>query len=303
LRVVILAGGTGSAKLIAGLSYIANKLTIISNIGDNIWLYGLYICPDLDITTYCLAGILDDKGWGVKDDTFNFLSQLSKLGFQTWFKVGDKDLAIHLVRTEMIKKGTRLTEITKFITNSLNIKHEIFPCSDFDVQTFVKTDKGELHLQEFWVREQAKPQVFGIEYKGSQFAEASPETLESILNAERIIICPANPITSIGPIMAVKGISEAISKSKARKVAVSPIIGSKPVSGPAGKFMQALGVRVDSVGVAALYKGLIDVLLIDKTDKNFCHEIESIGIECIEDEIIMKNKADQIRLASRALEV
>jgi len=303
LRVVVLAGGTGSAKLLAGLSQIVNKLSVISNIGDNIWLYGLYICPDIDITTYCLAGILDDKGWGIKNDTFNFLSQLSRLGFQTWFKVGDKDLATHLVRTQMIKKGIRLTDITKFITNSLNVKHEIIPCSDFDVQTYVKTDKGELHLQEFWVKEQAKPQIFGIEYKGSEVARASPEALEFILNAERIVICPANPISSIGPIITVKGIREAISKSKAKKVAISPMIGSKPVSGPAGKFMQALDLRVDSVGVAQLYKGLVDALLIDKADANLSPDIESMGIECIQDEIIMKNDIDKIRLASRVLEV
>ncbi|MEM0117006.1 MAG: 2-phospho-L-lactate transferase [Conexivisphaerales archaeon] len=303
MRIVILAGGTGSAKLLTGLDRLIDRFTVVSNVGDNIWLYGLYICPDIDIATYCLAGILDNKGWGIKDDTFNALAQLSVLGFPTWFRVGDKDLAVHIIRTKMIREGKRLTDVTKYLTRSLNVKHEVIPCTDSEVTTYIKTDMGSLHLQEFWVREQGKPRVYGIEYKGGEDAEPSPETVKSLQDAERIILCPANPVSSIGPILAIKGMKDAILSSKARKVAISPLVGSSPISGPAGKFMEATGARVDCVGVAKLYEDLIDVLMVNTNDQGFCSEIRSLGIECIPTNIIMKSIEDQVRLAAEVLRV
>lgn len=303
MRLVVLAGGTGSAKLLNGLSQAIDRLTVVSNIGDNIWLHGLYICPDIDIATYCLAGILDDKGWGIKGDTFNFLYQLSRLGFNTWFKIGDKDLATHIVRTMMLRSGMRLTNVTKFIAKSLGLKHEIIPSSDSEVETHIITDAGELHLQEFWVREGGRPRVYGVKYSGVELAEPSPEAVESILKADRIIICPANPISSIGPILSIKGIKEAMIKSKGKKIAISPIIGTRPLSGPAGKFMEAMKIHVSPLGVATLYKDLIDVFVVDKKDRALCEQIESLGIKCFITNIVMRRSEDQRRLAMKALEI
>jgi LPPG:FO 2-phospho-L-lactate transferase len=298
-RVVALAGGSGSAKLVRGLATLTDELTVVSNVGDNLWMHGLYICPDVDIATYVLAGILHRRGWGVKEDTFRTLSQLAALGAETWFRLGDRDLATHILRTKMLKEGRRLTEVTLEICNRLNVLGKVLPCTDSELQTYIKTNRGELHLQEFWVKEKGRPEVLGVRYKGSDRAVATKEVLSAIQGAHRIVICPANPISSIGPILAVRGVREAIVKSRARKVAVSPMLGNAPFSGPAGKMMKAVGLRTDSVGLAAFYRGLVNVVVIDQEDVKMRSDIEAEGVECVLASTLMKKRSDEIRLATK----
>jgi LPPG:FO 2-phospho-L-lactate transferase len=303
LRIVALAGGTGSAKLLRGLKHQTDDFTVISNVGDNFWHHGLYICPDIDIALYTLAGIADTaKGWGVQDDTFTALSQLRKIGEETWFNLGDKDLATHIFRTERLKRGERLGEITAALAARLGVEQAVLPCTDDSLETYIITDRGVMHLQEFWVKNRGEPEVRGVEYRGAGAARPEARVIRELGRADRIIFCPANPVTSILPILAVGGVREAIARSRARKVAVSPVIGGEPVSGPAGKMMRAIGADPTCASVAKLYSGLIDVMLIDPSDAPHGEQIQREGARAVPTSIFMKDLEGERRLARTALE-
>ncbi len=236
MMVTILAGGTGSVKLVRGLVSQDIKVNVISNVGDNYWLYGLYVCPDIDTIIYGLADILDqERGWGIKKDTFNFLRQMEVLGEETWFRVGDRDAATHLIRTNMLKNGKNLSDITKWLCEKFAVSANIIPVTDNSVETRITTNKGELHLQEYWVKHRGKDKVEGIQYIGAEKARPNPEAVNAIHDADRIIIAPGNPLTSIGPMLQIKGIRKELSKIKRKVIAVSPLIGDKAITGPAAK--------------------------------------------------------------------
>ncbi|MBI4257612.1 MAG: 2-phospho-L-lactate transferase [Thaumarchaeota archaeon] len=295
----VLAGGTGSVKLIRGIAAATQEdLTIISNIGDNFWLHGFYICPDIDIVTYALASILNlDRGWGIKRDTFNALSQIEALGGEAWFKLGDKDLATHVLRTQMLKQGKTLSEITVELCKRLGVKERILPASNEPVETWITTPHGEMHLQEYWVRRKARDKVLGVKYAYAESAKPSPKVLEAILETRAIIMCPANPVTSIGPIFAIKQIRKALSESKAKRLAVSPIIGKAPVSGPAARLMEGIGIEVSPVGVARIYSDLLDFFVVDKSDKSYGNELIRLGVKPLFTNIVMSTRARETRLA------
>ena len=302
MKVVALAGGTGSAKLLIGLSKLPIDLSVIANPGDNVWMYGVYVCPDIDIACYSLAGIADKvRGWGVQDDTFETLASLSRLGLDTWFKLGDRDFATCLARTTMIRRGLSLTAATKRIRILLGVKQEILPATDEPLETRIRTERGESHLQEFWVRDHGKPRVRGVRYEGSKAAKVSEDVGNALAEADKIVVCPANPITSIGPMLAVPGFSDLLARARSEVVAVSPMEGKAPFSGPALKLMKAEGIRSDSLGVAKLYSRFLDRILISKRDAAMKKEIDSIGVSCTVADIRMKTDEDQTRLAGELL--
>jgi len=304
LKVVALAGGTGSAKLLCGLTRLPVDLTVVANVGDNIWMYGVYVCPDLDIACYTLAGIADGaKGWGVAGDTFEALDQLSRLGEKTWFRLGDRDLATSLARTALLRAGLTLTDATEFARKGLGVKCPVLPVTDDPVETRVVTPSGNLHLQEFWVRDHGLPAVIRVWYKGARRARVTRRVSSAVSAADRIVICPANPVTSIGPMLAVPGFSRLLSGSGARVLALSPMVGSAPYSGPAGKLMRATGSRPDSLGVVKLYSKFLDCIMISESDSRLKAKIESIGVKCVTSDTGLGSPMDEIRLAEELIEV
>ena len=223
--ITILAGGSGSVKLVRGFASQRSDVNVVTNVGDNYWLYGMYVCPDIDTITYGLADLLDhDKGWGIKKDTFGFLRQMEIFGEETWFRIGDRDTATHLTRTNMLKNGKSLSEITKWMSEKFSIEIKIIPVTDTAVETRIITSKGDMHLQEFWVKHRGMEVVEGIEYQGIEKARPNPDAVNAIHDSSLIVIAPGNPLTSIGPMLAIKGIRKELAKKKNKVVAISPII-------------------------------------------------------------------------------
>jgi LPPG:FO 2-phospho-L-lactate transferase len=300
--IAVLAGGTGSVKLVKGLAALRTDLEVISNIGDNIWLYSLYICPDIDTIVYGLAGLLDEKrGWGVKDDSFECLAQLKEMGMPSWFGLGDRDLATHLIRTNMLKTGSSLSEVTDFIRRSHGVQASIIPATDDEVTTMINTNKGKMHLQEFWVKNRGEPEVTGIQFKGARKANTSRKSIDAVRRAQLVIVAPANPITSIGPMVALTGLRKELAKSRNKVVAISPLIGERAISGPATKYMMALGLPSSPYGVAKYYRDFVSKFVISTSDHKLAHKIRELDMHVYETNITMKNKADQIRLGQYIL--
>lgn len=300
--ITILAGGTGSAKLVRGLSTMTEDFSVICNVGDNIWIHGLYICPDIDTVVYTLANILDsDRGWGVKHDTFECNRQLETLGGESWFNIGDKDLATHLVRTKMLRDGRSLFEITQWISNRLGVKAKIIPATENHVETRIVTDEGEMHLQEFWVKNHANGNVKDVKYFGAKKTRPTLDAVDAIKLSKMIIIAPGNPISSIAPMLAIKGIKDNLTKLKDKCVAISPILGTKPISGPAAKYMESVGVEVSPYGVAKFYSEVISNFVVHTSDTKYSSMIEELGIKVHDTNIIMKDQKDERRLGSYLL--
>ena len=302
--IVVLTGGTGGAKLIEGLAAETDpaELTIICNTGDDSIFHGLYVSPDIDTIIYTLAGLTDsDKGWGIKDDTFNALDQLGRLGDDTWFRLGDKDLATHITRTRLLNEGFRLSQATDRIRRALGIKATILPMADERVETRVQTPQGEISFQEFFVKDHWSSEVTAIRFAGVESSRPAPGVLEAIERATAIIVAPSNPITSIGPILAVPGIRSALTASSAPKVGVSPLIGASAISGPAHKLMKACGREASALGVALGYEDFLDTLLIAAEDKNMMEPIAKLRLHAVGTDIRMTSSSDKRRLARQVL--
>ena len=297
--ITILAGGSGSVKLVRGLASHESNINVITNVGDNYWLYGMYICPDIDTITYGLSDLLDhDKGWGIKKDTFGFLRQMEIFGEETWFRIGDRDTATHLTRTNMLKNGKSLSEVTKWMCEKLAIETKIIPVTDNPIETRIITNKGEMHLQEFWVKHRGLDAVEGIEYQGAEKARPNPEAINAIQDSSLVVIAPGNPLTSIGPMLQIKGIRKELAKKKNKVVAVSPIIGNSAISGPAGKYMEAAGLEVSVVGVAKMYAHVCSNLVIDTKDHTHSKTIRSLNLNVHESKIKMQTKQSEDALAA-----
>jgi LPPG:FO 2-phospho-L-lactate transferase len=302
--IVVLTGGTGGAKLIEGLAaeIDAVELTIIGNTGDDCVFHGLNISPDVDTIIYTLAGLVDSaKGWGIKDDTFSVLNQLRRLGDDAWFQLGDKDLATHITRTRLLREGAKLSQVIDRIRRSLGVKATILPMSDDRVETWVGTPQGEISFQEFFVKEGSAREVIGVRFDGAEISEPAPGVIEAIERANAIIVCPSNPITSIGPILAVPRIRAVLKEVKAPVVGVSPIIGQVAISGPAHKLMIACGREASVVGVAECYDDFLDTLLIAHEDRGRAGEIDRLYIEVVPTDIRMTSLVEKRRLAREVL--
>lgn len=298
--ITVLAGGTGSIKIIRGFTsgHTEEELTIVSNVGDNIWLYGLYICPDIDTVLYGLAGILSERGWGIKDDTFLCLYQMEKLSQEVWFKVGDRDLATHLLRTLLIRKGMTLTEVTDWMTKKYSVSKKIYPATDSQLETVIITDQGPMHIQEFWVKHQGDPRVTDIRYIGAESATANPELINSLKTSELIVLAPANPVTSINPILMVSEIRDQLRKLRSKVVAISPLIGEQAVSGPAIKYMKAMKMTASALGVATFYSDIVGNFVIHSSDSNLSSKIGNLDMSVFQTDIIMSDCSDERRLSS-----
>lgn len=300
--ITLLAGGTGSVKLARGLSKTTNELTVVSNIADNIWIHGLYICPDIDTIMYGLAGLLDkSRGWGVADDSFVFMEQMKRLEQDYWFKIGDKDLALHIVRTNFLKEGKSLSWITEWIRKKLSVSPVIIPASDDHFETRIETPIGDMHIQEYWVKHRAELDISNIRYKGIEQAIPSGKALEAIRNSDIIVIAPGNPISSIGPITSIRAIRKELSSRKEKVVAVSPLIGNAALSGPASKYMQAMGIESSPIGIASHYADIVSTLVISESDKEYENQIRNIGVNVYKTNIIMDNEQDEINLSNYIL--
>ena len=300
--ITILAGGSGSVKMVRGFASQRTDINVVTNVGDNYWLYGMYICPDIDTITYGLADLLDhDKGWGIKKDTFGFLRQMEIFGEETWFRIGDRDTATHLTRTNMLKNGKSLSYITKWMCEKLSIEIKIVPVTDNTIETRIITDRGDLHLQEFWVKHRGLDEVKGIEYQGAEKVRPNPDAMNAIHDSNLIVIAPGNPLTSIGPMLAIKGIRKELAKKKNKVVAISPIIGNSAISGPPGKYMEAAGIEVSALGVAKMYADVCSNIIIDTKDRMLTKKIESLNINVHDTKIRMTNKQSEDALAASIL--
>jgi len=302
--ITALAGGVGAARFLQGLVNVfpEKETMIIVNTGDDIELYGLHISPDLDIVTYTLAGIVDEeKGWGIKSDTFHWLDMIQKYGYETWFKIGDRDLATHFYRTQLLKEGHSLTEVTSRICRHLGLEVKILPMTDDQIQTKIVTDKGAMHFQEYMVKRGAQDKVTSVIFDGVEKAKSAPGVIDAILDARLIIVCPSNPIVSIGPILAVKNVKKVLKKTEAKVVAISPIIRGAPLKGPADKLMRGLGLEVSAYSVANLYRDFVDIFIIDNMDRDEEEKIKKLGLEVVVTNTIMKTLQDKISLAEIAI--
>jgi len=302
--ITALAGGVGAARFLQGLVKVVpeENLTIIVNTGDDIELYGLHISPDIDIVMYTLSGIVDEeKGWGINGDTFHCLEALQRYGYETWFKLGDRDLAAHIHRTYLLRGGYKLSEVTARLSQALGLKVRILPMTNEKFATFVVTDKGKMHFQEYLVKRGAQDKVVSVEFEGADAANPAPGVVDSILESEAVVICPSNPIVSIGPILSVKGVREALQKTKVKVVAISPIVGGAPIKGPADKLMGGLGLEVSAYGVAAYYKDFLDVFVMDSVDSAQKTRIEAMGLKVVVTNTIMKTLQDKVELAKVVL--
>jgi LPPG:FO 2-phospho-L-lactate transferase len=307
--ITALAGGVGAARFLTGLIQLVRQedLTVVVNTGDDVEFFGLHVSPDIDIVTYTLAGIVNDvNGWGVKGDTFECLSMLKRFGEVDWFNFGDRDFATSILRTKMLKNGFSLSQVSAKVSHDLGLRVKILPMTDGKFTTYVQTSEGFIHFEEYLVKRAAQDVVLGVEFVGMAeevVVRPAVGVVESIMASERVIICPSNPVVSIGAILSVPGIRESLRKSGARKVAVSPIISGVPVKGPADKFLSGLGIEVSAFGVAKLYADFLDVFVIDNADVAEKGRIEQLGVKVVVVDTLMKDIAAKVALAKVVLDV
>src|SRR6187397_2522988 len=300
MRVALLAGGTGGAKLAAGMQEeLGPELSVIVNTGDDVETLGVHVSPDPDLVTYWLSGEIDEeRGWGIRDDTFTVFERLTRLGAPDWFGLSDRDLAACLYRREFLDAGGRLTDAQAQIARALGVAATVLPMCEAPVRTRVRTAAGERGLQEYLIVDRGEPEVLGVELKGIAEAEASPEVVEALSRAEAIVIGPSNPVISIGPILAVAGVREAIAASGAPVVAVSPFVAGQVVKGPTDRFMAAIGRPSTAAGVASLYAGLIDAMVVDEGDP----DPPPAEIPTLAAQTLMEGAAGRLRLARIVLD-
>jgi LPPG:FO 2-phospho-L-lactate transferase len=309
VRVVALCGGIGGVKLALGLYHVLekNSLTIICNTGDDINRFGLHISPDVDIVMYTLAELVDaEKGWGLANESFMFLKTINELYKQEkWFTIGDRDLATHALRTGLLRQGMKLSNVTEKLCNLIGLDDvKLIPMSDDSVTTRIRTGDGSLiHFEEFFVKLRCEPEIAEVLYDGSDNSTAASGVLESVQEADITVICPSNPIASIGPILSIRQIRDQLCEAACPIVGVSPLVGGKAVKGPTVKFMEALGLRADALGVAKLYQDFLSHFIIDEQDRKLQHDIANLGVEPIVTNTIMNAIEDKEALARTVLSI
>ncbi|GCE12706.1 2-phospho-L-lactate transferase [Tengunoibacter tsumagoiensis] len=303
--IVVLAGGVGAARFLQGVVQIVpqEQITVIANTGDDREFYGLHVSPDVDIVLYTLAGLVDEaQGWGLRHDTYHAMKQLTSYGNEDWFNLGDRDLATHIHRTNLLRQGKTLSEITNQLKNSLGLQITMLPMSNQSVETHIQTPTGLIHFEEYMVKRRFADEVLDVVFVGAQEAKPAPGVIEAIRNAEAVFIAPSNPIVSIGTILSVPGIHNALHETSAMVVAVSPIVGGAPIKGPADKIMRGLHREVSAVGVARGYRDFLDVMVIDQQDAHLATEIEDLGIPTVVTDTIMRDLTAKKALAQVVIE-
>jgi LPPG:FO 2-phospho-L-lactate transferase len=304
VRVCALAGGVGGAKLSAGLqdALAPGDLSVVVNTADDFDPWGLRVCPDLDTVMYTLAGVANpETGWGLAGESFAFLEALAGYGEDAWFKLGDRDLATDVLRTQKLREGETLTGATESLARALGVPGRILPMCDEKVSTMLKTPAGLLEFQEYFVRRRQRDEVLGVDLVGVEDARPTGAVLEAVSGADVIVFCPSNPVVSLGPILSVPGMRDALAAATAPKVAVSPIVGGKALKGPADRMLSSLGHEVSSAGVAALYEGLLDGMVVDRADEGQGGKIEELGMRVLATDAVMHDPPDRVRLAREVL--
>jgi LPPG:FO 2-phospho-L-lactate transferase len=302
MKVVALAGGVGGAKLAHGLAMRLppEDLTVVVNTGDDFEHLGLSISPDLDTVMYTLAGVANAAtGWGVAGESWNFIDALGRLGGETWFRLGDRDLATHVERTRRLKAGETLTAVTAALCAALKVGPRVLPMTDDRLRTVVDTDEGKLAFQEYFVHRQCRPRVSGFIFEGE--AQPTAEVLAALEQAELIVICPSNPFVSIGPILALPGVRDKLERRSV--VAVTPIVGGQAIKGPAAKMLAELELEVSPVAVARYYEGLLHSFVLDVVDEGMASELTGDGLKVVVTDTVMRNDADRARLAQEVLDL
>jgi LPPG:FO 2-phospho-L-lactate transferase len=306
-RIVALAGGVGAARFLAGLVRVVDpaRLTVIGNTGDDLDFYGVHVSPDLDIVTYTLAGRVDrEKGYGLAGDTFATVDALGALGHATWFRLGDRDLATCLHRSLRLREGAGLAAVTDEVRRAYRVDVRILPMSEAPCPTYVTLRGGRrVHFEEYLARDGAPDEVEGVDLSAARAAEAAPGVLDAIRDADVLLVCPSNPVVSIGPILAVRGVREAIAAARAPVVAISPIIGGAPVKGPADRLLRGIGVEVSARGVAGFYREQVNGIVIDQRDAAQQRDIEALGLTVRVTDTVMRNPEAAANLASATLEL
>jgi LPPG:FO 2-phospho-L-lactate transferase len=304
LRVTLLAGGTGGTKLAHGFALIGPnvELTVVANVGDDAEIHGLHVSPDVDTLLYTMSGLVDtERGWGIRGDTLSAQEMFARLGEPTWFTVGDADLATHAYRTRLLREGMSLTDATAAIAGALGIRARILPATDDRLRTRLETDAGLLDFQDYFVRLRQEPDVTGIHFEGIENARPTDAVLAAIADAELIVIGPSNPFVSIGPILELDGVREALAKAPAPKVAVSPIVAGIALKGPADRMLASMGHETSALGVARLYAGVVDRLVIDTADAELRTDIEGLGMSVDVLPTVMRTDDDRRALATALL--
>ncbi len=293
----VLSGGTGTPKLLRGMKEVAD-FSVIVNTAEDVWVSGNRVCPDIDSVIYALAEVIDEtKWWGIRHDTFMTHFRLKDLGFDEVLMIGDADRATHIMRSEMLRSGASLTEATRRLAEAYGVEKEVLPMCEEKIETRVVTDEGDMHFQQFWVKRRGEPEVIDVYFRGIEDARPTREVTKALERARGVVIGPSNPITSISPILSLKGIRDVLKKKKV--VAVSPIIGKSAVSGPAGKLMRAKGFEVSPMGVGEVYRDFLDVLVVDSSDAG----LKSEDFEVVATDIMMKSKEDAISLSEFILQL
>ena len=304
-RVAALAGGVGAARFLRGVVRVVDPaaLTVVVNTGDDDEFFGLYVSPDLDTVTYTLAGAADSsKGWGLPEETFRCLTALGRYYPETWFGLGDADLATHLFRTQQLRVGKSLSEVTAAIVRAWGVRSTVLPMSDDPVRTVVHTEAGALPFQQYFVKGRGEGRVKKVELRGIDTARAAPGVCEAIHSSHLVILPPSNPVVSVGPILALPGVREAMRTAPAPVVAISPLVAGKPIKGPADRLLGGLGVEVSAVGVANLYRDFLDTFVIDTQDAAQRGRLEQLGLSVIITDTIMSDVEKSVALARAAIE-
>ena len=307
--VVALAGGVGAARFLEGLTRVLapERVFVIGNTADDAEIHGLHISPDLDTVTYTLAGLADPKrGWGLRGDSFRCLEALGRLGAETWFQLGDRDLATHLYRTERLHQGAKLSEVAAEIAAALGVRSRIAPMSDDRVRTRICTPAGELEFQTYFVKRRARDRVLNVRYEGASEASPASGVIEAIAGADAIVLCPSNPFISIGPILAVPGIRDALRSKRDRVLAISPIVGGRALKGPAAHMMKSMRLRPAAAEVARLYADFVGIFVLDAVDRKQAALVEKVGMRALVTNTVMRGlreKKSLARVVVRELEI
>jgi LPPG:FO 2-phospho-L-lactate transferase len=299
-KVVAVAGGVGAARFLDGLTRVIEpeRVLIIGNTADDAEIHGLHISPDLDTVTYTLAGLANPRhGWGIRGDTFRCLEALGRLGADAWFQLGDLDLATHLYRTGRLRQGATLSAVTAEITAALKVRSTLVPMSNGRVRTRICTPSGELEFQTYFVKRRARDRVTAVRYEGASGAAPAPGVLEAIANADAVILCPSNPFLSVGPILAVPGVREALQRIRGRVAAISPIVGGRALKGPAARMMKSMCLRASAAVVAKLYQDVAGVFVLDEVDRKQALQVEALEMRAVVTNTIMRGLRERKALA------
>jgi LPPG:FO 2-phospho-L-lactate transferase len=303
---LVLSGGTGTPKLLQGFIRLLSpeELSVLVNTGEDVEVSGLNISPDLDTVLYTLAGLVDDEKWyGIRGDTFFCHEMLDRLGHKELLRLGDKDRAIKSYRTLMLREGKALSEVTDELRQRLGARSRVFPMTDDRVRTRVDTEGGSLSFHEFWVARRAADKVTGVSFEGAEEASPAPGVIKAIESASAIVVGPSNPVTSIGPILAIKKIREVLARNREKVLAVSPVVGDRPVSGPTGVLMEGLGYEVSPVGVAQMYRDVMSKFLLHQKDSHLAPKIEELDMQVFFTDLLMPNHDSRVRLAREVLQI